>query len=74
MVSGVAATRPWSFNSWVKLSACRFSPVPLAKIEPLIELPPVFGTMFITSPAVSASPSPPDVVKVTSWALPTSAT
>ena len=36
-------------------------------------LPPCFGTMFICTPAVSDSPSPPDVVIVTSWALPMSA-
>ena len=36
-------------------------------------LPPVFGTMFITRPAVSDSPRPPDVVNVTSWELPMSA-
>ncbi len=42
-------------------------------MAPEVELPPVFGTMFITSPAVSDSPRPPAVVNVTSCALPTSA-
>jgi hypothetical protein len=41
--------------------------------RPRMALPPVFGTTFITSPAVSDSPRPPDVVKVTSWAFPISA-
>src|SRR4029078_5871967 len=36
-------------------------------------LPPVFGRMFMVRPAVSISPRPPDVIIVTSWALPTSA-
>jgi hypothetical protein len=36
-------------------------------------LPPVFGTMLIVGPPTSASPSPPEVVKVISCALPTSA-
>src|SRR5678816_806950 len=36
---------------------------------PRTALPPVFGTMFIVGPPTSASPRPPDVVKVTSCAL-----
>ena len=35
-------------------------------------LPPVLGTMFITRPAVSDSPSPPEVVNEISSELPTS--
>ena len=42
--------------------------------DPCMALPPVFGTMFIDSPAVSDSPRLPDVVKVISWAFPMSAT
>ena len=71
--NGVGAARPASLSSCVKLSDCRFSPVALKYTAPEMSLPPVLGTTFITSPAVSASPRPPDVVKVTSWALPMSA-
>ena len=47
--------------------------MPLKKSDPVIRLPPVFGTMFIVRPAVSVSPRPPEVMNVTSCALPTSA-
>ena len=62
-----------SQSSGVTLFACSFCPVPLKKSDPDILLPPVFGTMFIVRPAVSVSPRPPEVMNVTSWALPTSA-
>ena len=73
LVSGSGVVRPAAWSAGVKLLPCRFAPVPLAKIAPATELPPVFGTMFITSPAVSDSPRPPEVVNETSCALPTSA-
>ena len=43
------------------VSGCRtasFSPVPLKKSEPCVELPPVFGTRFTTSPPVSRLAQP----------------
>ncbi len=74
LLVGVAACRPWSFSACVRLSDSSFSPVPLKKIDPLTLFPPVFGTRFITRPAVSDSPSPPVVTNDTSCAFPTSAT
>jgi hypothetical protein len=74
LVSGVAAVTPCAFNDGVKLSDSRLPPVPLANNEPCLELPPLFDTMFITSPAVSTSPSPPPVTKVVSSTLPASIT
>src|SRR6266850_5802919 len=52
LVSGLAAT-PWFFRASVRLSDSSFSPVPLTKRLPCVELPPVFGTRFTTSPPVS---------------------
>src|SRR6476646_6752079 len=69
---GAAGRTPRPIKSGVRLSDCNRAPVPLANIDPCIALPPDFGTMFITSPEVSHSPSPPDVENVTSWACPTS--
>ena len=71
--SGVGAVRPAVLSESLKLSPDNFSPVKLMKNDPDVLLPPVLGTTLITRPAVSDSPSPPAVVKVTSWALPTSA-
>jgi hypothetical protein len=62
------------FNAGVRLSAWSFRPVPLAKNEPRMMLSPLFGTMFMTSPPVSVSPSDPAVVNPTSTASPTSKT
>ncbi len=42
---------------------------PLPKNVPLMPLPPWRGTTFITGPPVSASPIPPEVLKVTSCAV-----
>src|SRR6266478_5659393 len=64
--SGVGAVRPAASNASLKLSPDSFSPVKLKNAAPETELPPVLGTTFITSPAVSDSPSPPDVVNETS--------
>ena len=64
--SGVGAPSPAAFSSSVKLSPDNFSPVKFMNKAPEFLLPPVFGTTFITSPAVSDSPSPPAVVNVTS--------
>ena len=73
-MSGACGVTPWLFKSGVTLSDCRDPPVPLTKSDPWRELPPLFETMFITTPEVSTSPSPPAVVNVTSSALPTSRT
>src|ERR1700730_15680388 len=62
LLIGVGACRPASLIACVKLSDSSFSPVPLKKIAPGGLLQPVLGTRFITSPAVSASPRPPEVV------------
>ncbi len=72
-VSGVGATKPCDFSDGVRLSDWSCSPVPLAKSDARVVLPPGLGTMFITSPAVSDSPDGPEE-NVTSWALPTSTT
>jgi hypothetical protein len=70
-LNGVGALSPGTF---LKFSDIRFSLVPLKKTDPETRLPPVLGTMFIVKPPVSFSPRPPEVLKVTSSALPTSAT
>src|SRR6267142_4565667 len=72
--SGVGAASPAARSASLKLSPDNFLPVKLMKSAPDFLLPPVLGTTLITRPAVSDSPSPPAVVNVTSWALPTSAT
>jgi hypothetical protein len=63
---------PRAVNSGVTLSDWNVSPVPLAKSDQRIALPPAFGTIFIARPLVSVSPSAPVVVNVTSSACPTS--
>ena len=70
-MNGVGALSPTMLS---KLLDIRLSLVPLKNTDPEIRLPPVFGTTFIVRPPVSFSPRPPDVLKVTSSALPTSAT
>ena len=70
---GAGSVAPRAFSSSVKLSDCMPSEKPETKNRPDMLLPPCFGTMFTVRPAVSASPSPPDVVIVTSCALPMSA-
>jgi hypothetical protein len=74
LLIGVGACRPASLMACVKLSDSSFSPVPVKKMAPEFRLPPVFGTRFITRPAVSCSPRPPEVVNEISCAFPTSAT
>ena len=69
-----AAVTPWRFSAAVRLSDCSRPPLPPARKDPWVVLPPLFGTMFMTSPAVSASPSAPDFENVTSSALPMSTT
>ena len=66
----LGATSPASLNACVVLSPCMPLLDPPAKIMPLVVLPPVFGTKFITGPLVSDSPSPPVVVMFTSSELP----
>ena len=55
------------------------SPVPgcaavLVIVTSFKPLPPCRGMTFITGPPVSASPRPPEVLKVTSWLFPISTT
>src|SRR5437667_9184902 len=47
-------------------------PALLAKKVPASVLPPVFGMMLTLVPPVSASPSPPERVRFSSWAFGTS--
>ena len=72
--TGVGCVAPRAFSSSVKLFACIPSEKPETKARPDTWLPPCFGTMFMVRPAVSDSPRPPDVIIVTSCALPMSAT
>src|SRR6185436_1873516 len=62
LLIGVGACRPAALISSVKLSDSSGSPVALKKNAPDPRFPPVFGARFITSPAVSDSPSPPEDV------------
>src|SRR3972149_920788 len=66
--------RPRSRSSWVKLLLCSESQAPVENSDPLIVLPPVRGTTLMIGPPTSASPLPPDVVKLISWAFPMSQT
>src|SRR5712691_8857933 len=68
--SELGATSPAALSSVVKLSPCIALFDPLEKKLPCNVLPPVFGTKFMIGPLVSASPRPPDVVTLTSCALP----
>jgi hypothetical protein len=49
---------PWFFSACVRLSDWSFSPVPLTNSDPVVELPPVFGTRFTTSPPLFALAQP----------------
>src|SRR5437764_14812635 len=60
------------FSAWmsdVRLLLRPQLPDPLMKPVPANRLPPDFGTMFITGPPLSLSPSPPPTVMATSYEL-----
>src|SRR6266850_7913745 len=68
MMPGVCV-RPIARRSSVKLSPRDQLPAWFKNAIPANELPPDFGTRFITGPPVSLSPSPPPTVMATSWEL-----
>src|SRR5687767_1986119 len=72
--SSFGVRRPLALISSSKLLPCI---APFAKApnsDPRWVLPPSRGTMLIRMPAVSDSPSPPDVLTVVSCTLPTLST
>src|SRR6185503_10749346 len=62
LISSDGDRRPAFFNASVKLLLCRLLLAPENSNVPLNVLPPSRGTTLRTTPAVSASPRPPDVL------------
>src|SRR5687768_2554415 len=69
--SSLGDRSPCARSSSVKLLPCVALFAYPAKKEPRIVLPPSRGTKLIATPAVSASPRPPDVLMLVSCAMPT---